>query len=116
MNYDVDVIFSWHSEANSEPNACRLSIYWLTWEKAIVVATEVTHNPGRKMHNAIQEVIEFAEDFYDLAPNKMMILEHYQDESSLSKDIYFQILIIDNEVIRYEIDKCDLIELIGKTI
>jgi len=116
VTYDVDAVFSWHSEDNSEPNACRLNIHWLTWEKAIVIATEVTHNPGKQMHDATLEIIEFAKNFYDLASNKMMLLEHYQEESVFLQEIYFQIVIVSNEVIRYEIDKSDLIQLIGKTI
>ena len=116
LNYDVDAVFSWHSEINCEPNACRLNIYWITWEKALVIATEITNHPGRKMHHAIQEIIEFAQNFYDLAPNKMMMLEHYKKANSSQEDTYFQVLVFGDEVIRYEIEKSSLIQLLGKTI
>lgn len=116
MDYDVDAVFSWNSEVDREPNACRLNIYWITWEKALVIATEITHNPGRTMHHAIQEVIEFAQNFYDLAPNKMMLLEHYKNPNSAQDDTYFQVLISGDEIIRYEIEKSALIQLLGKTI
>lgn len=113
---DVDTVFSWESETDLEPNKCRMRIYWITWEKAVVLATDLTDNPGCKIANVTKELIHFTSHIYDLAPCKIMLVEHYSSNEFLDEDIYLQVLLTNNEVIRQKIDKSKLIELIGEVL
>ena len=114
-NY-VDTVLSWKAKECDKPNKCRIRIYWITWEKAIVIATDITAHPGITIDNTYDKIVRLARIHYDIAPNKLMLIEHYSTNDLLDKDIYFQILVINNQFIRYEIDKSELTKLLGKQI
>ncbi|MGB5634939.1 MAG: hypothetical protein WBM44_13180, partial [Waterburya sp.] len=78
---DIDTFFFWESQTDYKPNQCRMRIYWITWEKAIVIATDLTDNPGRKVANVTKEIISFVNKIYDLAPNKIMLVGITSDGS-----------------------------------
>jgi len=61
-------------------------------------------------------MVRFASRLYNLAPNKMMLIEHYPLKSSPDEDIYLQVLLRNNESFRYEIAQSKLTQLIGKPI
>ena len=110
---DIDTFFFWESKADYQPNQCRIRIYWITWEKAIIIATDVTDNPGRKVANVTKEIMSFANHIYGLAPNKTTPIEHYSN-SELDEDLYLQVLLTNNEAMRYEIGWSRLKQLVGK--
>jgi hypothetical protein len=112
----VDRVFSWESKVDHELNKCRLRIHWITWDRAIVIATDLNNNPGRKIAKVTQEIISFISHSYDLTPSKMMLIEHYQISDSPEQDTYLQVLVTNGEVIKYEIDKNRLKELIKKPL
>ncbi len=116
MTDNIDTVLFWESEGDDRPNKCRIRIYWVTWEKAIVIATDITDNPGKKIANVTQEIINFVSNLYDLFPNKMMLVEHYPPSILPNRDTYFQVFVINNEAMRHEIDKSKLTQLLGKPI
>ena len=113
---DVDTIFSWHLEGDCTANKCRLRVYWITWEKALVIISELTDNSGKKITHATRELIRLVSNLYDLLPHKTMWVEHYSEGNSSDKDTYFQVLITNNQVVKYQIDKKQLAALSGKAI
>ena len=116
MTHSVDTVFEWKSKGNHQANKCRIRIYWLTWETAIIIATDLQQNSSRQIASATQEIVRFATNFYNLAPNKTMLVEHYPVDNPAHEDTYLQVLLIKNKPIRYEIQKSKLVELIGKQI
>ena len=88
-------------------NAVCVSI-GLLGKKAVVLATDLTDNPGCKIANVTKELIHFTSHIYDLAPCKIMLVEHYSSNEFLDEDIYLQVLLTNNEVIRQKIDKSKL--------
>ncbi len=113
---NVDTVFSWESEVDYKPNKCRIRIYWVTWEKVVVVATDMTNNPGRKIANVTKELLSFINHIYDLVPCKIMLVEHYSANNSFQEDSYLQVLLVNDEAIRYQIDQNRLMKLTEKSI
>lgn len=113
---DVDTIFSWHSEGDCTVNKCRLRVYWITWEKALVIISEHTDNSGKKITHATRELIRLVSNLYDLLPHKIMWVEHYSEGNSSEQDAYFQVIITNNQVVKYQINKKQLTELSDKVI
>ena len=113
---DIDTVFFWESTGDDQPNKCRIRICWVTWEKAVIIATDITKNPGKRIADVTQEIINFASKLYDLAPNKVMLVEHYPPNTLYHQDTYLQVIMAYDGTIRYEIDKRELTQLIGKSI
>ena len=117
MVYEVDTVFDWQSEKDPAHNQCRIRIYWITWEKAIIVATDISENSAdSKIAKCTKEIISFASNLYDLFPNKTMLIEHYPKQDLSDEDIYLQVLLTKDKTVRYEIEREDLIRLINKQI
>jgi hypothetical protein len=112
----VDRVFSWESKVDHELNKCRIRIYWITWDKAIIIATDLTNIPERKIAKVTKEIISFINQSYNLTPSKMMLIEHYQINDLPEQDTYLQVLLTNQEVIKYEIDQRRLKELISKPL
>ena len=127
----VDTVFEWQSEGDSGLNQCRIRIFWLTWEKAIVIVKNINYNCDRsvdsghtdKLHNdnapsdittATAEIVRFASNFYNLVPSKMMLVEYYPGKNS-DLDIYFHVLLSKDKTVRSEIAKSQLLKLIEKS-
>ena len=115
MIEEVKIIINWLSKEDDELNQYRLRIYWLSKLKAVVVVSNVTNLPGRKIADITPQIIYFVSNNFDLSTNKVMLVEHYPI-SSLHENLYLHVLCVNNEVIRREISKDELTQLIGKPI
>ena len=113
---DVDTIFEWKEEEDSEYNICRLRIYWITWEKAVVITKNLSEDSSNSITDITKKVIYFTNHYYDLVSNKLMLIEHYSTNDKAEKDIYVQVIITNDKAVRCEIQKSQLVELIGKSI
>lgn len=116
MTNNVDTVFEWKTKKKYECNKCRIRIYWVTWETAIVIATDINEHLGLQVANATKEIISFVTDFYNLAPNKTMLVEQYLTGNSSDEDTYLQVLIMGSLSLRYEVKISKLIKLIGREI
>lgn len=116
MIEEVKVIINWLSEEEDELNQYRLRIYWLSWIRAVVVASNITSLPGKKIADITPEIIHFVSNNFDLSVNKVMLVEHYPLANVADGDVYLHLLFVNHEVIRYEISKDKLTRLIGKPI
>ncbi|VEP12268.1 hypothetical protein H1P_140051 [Hyella patelloides LEGE 07179] len=116
MVNEIDTVFVWESKGDYVHNRCRVRIYWITEEKAVIIATDVTKNPGRKVANVSKEIISFFSNLYNLVPGKTMLVEHYPMSNLPDGDIYLQVLFVNKEAMRYEIGRNELKQLLGKPI
>ena len=112
---EVKTIVNWLSE-DDELNQYRLRIYWIGWVRAVVVASDITVLPGRKIADITPRIIHLVKDCFDLFPNQIMLIEHYSISNVPNEDVYFHLLFVNDEVIRYEISKNKLMCLIDKQI
>ena len=106
---EVKTIVNWLSE-DDELNQYRLRIYWVSWTKAIVIVSDITSLPGRKIADLTLQIIRLVKDCFDLFPNQIMLVEHYPI-SSLREDLYLHVLCVNNETMRYEISEDELSRL-----
>ena len=109
MIEEVRITINWLSE-DDELNQYRLRIYWLSWTKAIVIASNITDLPGRKIADLTPQIIRFVSNNFDLSVEQFMLVEHYPI-SSLREDLYLHVLYVNNEVMRYEISEDTLMRL-----
>ena len=112
---EVKTIVNWLSE-DDELNQYRLRIYWVSWTKAIVIVSDITSLPGRKIADLTLQIIRLVKDCFDLFPNQIMLVEHYSISNVPNGDVYFHLLSVNNEVIRYDISEDELTCLIGLPI
>lgn len=52
-------------------------MFLITWEKAIIIATDITDNLKKKIADVTQAIINFASKLYDLALKIVRHVEHY---------------------------------------
>lgn len=76
-NQSVDQIFSWRSQGQSFDSQCRLRIYYLAFNQAVVIITELEDNPGKSITDTAQQLIHLVCYRFGLAPYKVMWIEHY---------------------------------------
>ena len=112
---EVKIIINWLSSEDDELNQYRLRIYWIDLITAVVVVSNVTNLPGNKIADITPQIIDFVSNHFDLSIDKFMLVEYYSI-SSLRDDLYLHVLRVNNELIRYEISKDELTQLIGKPI
>ena len=108
---EVKIIINWLSE-DDELNQYHLRICWLSWIKAVVVASDMTHFQGRKIADITPRIIHLVSDYFDLCSCNIMLVEHYPSENLLDEDIYLHVLFKNNETMRYEIDEDELTRII----
>ena len=115
LSDEVKIIINWLSEKDDEFNQYRLHIYWLNWIRVVVVVSNITVLPSRKIADITPQIIHFITNNFDLSVNQVMLVEHYPI-SSLRENLYLHVLRVNNEIMRYEISEDELTRLIGKPI
>ena len=108
--YIEDIVFFWNPKG--KPHKCSIKTYWITWEKAIVVATNLGYKHNQKLRNITEEIINFINEKYKLSPNKTMLIEYYPENCISNKEMYVHILLTNYGFIRYVIEKKRLAALI----
>ena len=112
MIEEVKIIINWLSEEDDELNQYRLRICFLSWIKAVVIASDITHLPGNKIANITSRITHLVSDYFDMCPRNIMLVEHYPSDNLLDEDTYFHVLLKNNETMRYEISEDKLTRLI----
>ena len=110
MIEELKITINWLSE-DDELNQYRLHICWLSWTKAIVIASNITDLPGKKIADITPQIIRFVNNNFDLSVDRVMLVEYYPT-SSLREDLYLHVLYVNNEAMRYEISEGMLNRLI----
>ena len=116
LSDEAKVIINWISKEDDELNQYRLSVYRLSSIRAVVVASNVTVFPGRRIADITPRIIHIACEYCDLLPNNIMLVEHYPIANLPDAKVYLHVMFINNEAMRYEISQDKLIWLIGKSI
>ena len=113
---EVKTIVNWRSPKDEELNQYCLRIYWVSWVRAVVVASDITVLPESKIADITPEIIRVVRDCFDLFPNQIMLVEHYPITNVPDGDVYLHLLLANKEFIRYEISNNELMRLIRKPI
>ncbi len=83
----VDGIFDYKVDSYSgRMSSCQLRVYQYMDEIAIVIATEITNNPGPSITNSAEAWATEAVAEYGLDPLKTHFIEHYDHRTSALRD------------------------------
>lgn len=81
-----------------------------------MIATDITAHQNRKIANVTDKIVHLGKNIYDIAPQKLMLIEHYLTPDIPVQELYLQVITSNNKTARYEIDKSELMQLLGKPI
>ncbi len=94
----VDLLFTWHSKLAKIDCQCRLRIYKITFDKVVVIVSELPDNPGRTITDEALTLIHLVCNKLALKPNKTMWLEHYPKGYLGDEENYEQVMLIQGNV------------------
>ena len=89
----VDTLFTWYSEIAQTDCQCRLRIYKITFDKAVIIASELPNNPGRSISDEALTLIHLVCYKFGQAPAKTMWIEHYPPGYLKQEDTYEQVML-----------------------
>lgn len=116
MLYEVNIVLNWKRKPDEELNQYRLRIYRLDRFRTIAVASNITTFRNRTIADITPEIINFVRQYFNVLDHRIMLIEHYLLNNLKNADVYFHVVIMNNEVTRYDLSKDKLKRLIGKQI
>ena len=90
MADDIDTILLWDSNSDDSLQKYHLRIYWISWEKAIVIIRKINGLADEMIFNTTEELVHFVCQEYQLKIEKIMWIEHFAASKSSNLDTYFQ--------------------------
>ena len=105
--------FKWYSETGHTECECGLRIYKITFDKAVVIASELNDNPGRSITDEAMTLINLICYKFGLSPSKIMWIEHKSEGYLKAEDTYDEIWLTMFHVQSRRIKKENLEALLG---
>lgn len=90
---DVDMLFNWYSETAKGNCHCRLRIYKVTFDQAVIIVSELLDNPGRSITDEASTLINLVCYQFGLAPYKVMWIEHYPPGYLKDDETYDEVML-----------------------
>ena len=109
----VDIPITWYSTTAETLCECRLRIYKITFDKAVVIISELEDYPDRSIKEELSTLIHLVCDDFKLSPAKTMWLEHYPAKHLQEKDIYEQVMLVQPHIYSTRISKQKIEALLG---
>ena len=116
MADDIDTILVWSSNLDNSSQKYHLRIYWISWEKAIVIIRKINDLPDKIIFSTTKELVHFVCQEYQLRASKIMWIEYFAASKSNDLDTYFQVSLFQTEVVQDQVEQAKLETLIGKTL
>ena len=110
---DVDMKFSWYSEAAKGNCHCRLRIYKLTFDHAVIIVSELLDNPGRSITDEASTLIYSVCYQFGFAIYKVMWIEHYPGGYLEDGDTYDEIMLAVGRIFSRRVSQAKLEEFLG---
>lgn len=110
---DVDMKFSWYSEVAKGNCHCRLRIYKLTFDSAVIVVSELVDNPGRSIADEASTLIHSVCYQFGFATYKVMWIEHYPAGYLKDEDTYDEIMLAAGKISSRRVSQAKLEEFLG---
>ena len=112
----TDRIFTWHSETAATECRCRLRIFQLSFDKIVVIVSELPDNPGRSITDEALTLIHLVCYRFQLSLAKVMWLEHYPSGYLKDDESYEQIISTPFSVKSHRISKQILESLLNRSL
>ena len=96
-------IFTWQTKEDLIESRCYLRIYWVLFDRAVVIVSDLADNLGLSITDATQELITLVCNQFKLTHSKIMWLEYFPVNNFQEFDIYYGVQLISNQIIRYRL-------------
>lgn len=112
-NQPVEQILTWRPYEQSFNSQCRLRIYYISVDMAVVIVTELEENPGKSITDSAKQLIHLVCYRFGLAPYKVMWIEHYPAGYLKEAETYDLVMLALGEVTCQRVSQQALEGLIG---
>ena len=112
----VDDKFEWYSEIGQQQCECRLRIYKISFDQAVVIVSELKAYPGRSIREEAITLINLVCYKFGLITLKTMWIEHYPEGYLREEDTYDEIWLSMFHVQSRRIKKEELETLLGRKL
>ena len=109
----IDTSITWYSQKAQTYCQCRLRIYKITFDQAVVIVSELDDNPGRSISDEALSLIHFVCDEFGLSPTKTMWLEHYPAGYLKEEETYDEVVMLQSYTYSKRMSKQKLEALLG---
>ena len=109
----INTPITWYSETAQRHCECRLRIYKVTFDKAIVIVSEVQDNSGRSISEEVFTLIPRVCNEFALNPGKTMWVEHYPVGYLMEEETYNEVMLVMGYTSSKRIEKQKLEALLG---
>ncbi len=109
----IDTPITWYSQKAQTYCQCRLRIYKITFDQAVVIVSELDDNPGRSISDEALTLIHFVCDEFGLSPTKTMWLEHYPAGYLKEEETYDEVVMLQSYTYSKRMSKQKLEALLG---
>ena len=106
-------IFTWQTKKESLKNRCYLRIYWLYFDTAIVIVSDLSDNFGSPITDGGEELINLVCSHFKLTRKKIMWLEHFPSKNSQEPGVYYGVQLFSNQIIRHQLTQRDVERLLS---
>lgn len=110
---DVDMKFSWYSETAKGNCHCRLRIYKLNFDHAMIIVSELLDNPGRSISDEASNLIHLVCYQFGFAIYKVMWIEHYPGGYLKDEDTYDEVMLALGRISSRRVSQAKLEEFLG---
>ena len=101
----IDTPITWYSTTAQTLCECRLRIYKITFDKAVVIVSELENHPGRLIKEEVSVLIYLVCDDFELNPGKTMWVEHYPAGYLKDEETYDEVMLVQGYTYSTRIDK-----------
>lgn len=113
---DVDTLFSWYSARAKGNCHCRLRIYKLTSNRAVIIVSELPDNPGRSITDEASTLINLVCYKFGFAAYKVMWIEHYPPGYLKESQTYDEVMVAAGCISSRRINQQSLEKLLGVSL
>lgn len=101
----VDRLFTWHSKIANIKCKCRLRIYKITFDKFIVIVSELSNNSGPTISEEALTLMHRVFRKFALEYTQTMWLEHYPHGYCEDEETYERLILFRGDIWSERIDK-----------
>ena len=109
----IDTPITWHSQAAQTHCECRLRVYRVTFDKAVVIVSQLLNNTGRSITDEALTLIRLVCHEFALSPGKTMWFEHYPAGYLKDDETYEQVMLVQGYTYSTRVNKQKIETLLG---
>ncbi len=113
---DVDMLFTWYSEIAKGNCHCHLRIYKVTFDRAVIIVSELPNNPGRSITDEASTLINLVCYKFGFASYKVMWIEHYPPGYLKDGETYDEVVMAAGYISSKRTNRQSLEKLLGVSV